>query len=199
MPITQPFEAILYDPLSWMHPRRLAVAPGLRGARQRSIINDMIIASQGWSVEMPLSTPSWLARQCVGQWHGLPQVALLIACQRHRALLARQGRIRLLPAWVRAFAELAIVESAAGSCLVNLSLGTLLSWGKNELLSGGEPLPIALSQRIALLFPPALDRENVASATFSDSPLLIKLALQYAKRNPAIPNAADFWRSINQA
>lgn len=197
MQTIQPLEAILFDPLSWMHPQRLTLTPGLSGARQRSIINDMIIASQGWSVATPLLTPGWLARQCVDQWHRLPQVALLIACQRHRALLARQGRIRLLPAWVRAFAELAIVESVASACVAQPTLGTLLFWGKNELLSGGELLPTVLSQRIALLFSPALDRENEARAASPDSPLLIKLAFQYAKRNPAIPDAADFWRSIN--
>ncbi|WP_413735571.1 type III secretion apparatus protein OrgA/MxiK [Sodalis sp. RH21] len=194
-----PLDVILFDPLSWMHPRRLPLAPPLSGCGPRSIINDMVIAAQCWSTQRPEVPEHGLAAHFIRHWHALPQVALLMACQRHRALLSRQGRLRLLPGWARQFAELAIVESSAGPAVPVIMPDTLLAWGKSELLACGPWLPLAIQQRIPLLFSPDMDRSDGAAPAAPPSPLLIKLACQYAKRNPAIPDAAEFRRSFNQA
>lgn len=196
MQTPQPLDAILFDPLSWMHPQRLHLAPALRGSQQRSVINSMIINALAWSNERPaMNNP--LTRQFIEHWCILPQITLLIACQRHRAELTRQGRICRLPSWVRPFAELALVDSVAGPLAAPLSTSTLLSWGKHELLVSGKFLPNELLQRVSLLFSPDVEYELPPPQAADANPLLLKLAFQYAKTHPAIPNAAEFWRSVN--
>ncbi|WP_213990339.1 type III secretion apparatus protein OrgA/MxiK [Sodalis sp. dw_96] len=196
---TTPLDTILFDPLSWMHPQRLALKPGFTDVRQRSIINDMIIEAHGWSTERPVLPEIGLVSHFVHQWRLLPQVALLTACQRHRAALTRQGRLLSLPVWLRRFAQLNIVNSAAAITTSSWELQTLLAWGKYELAVCGQPLPEAIRQRISLLFPPDPDRDDNAWVRLSPNPLLIKLAFQYAKRNPDTPDAAEFRRYCDHA
>ncbi|NDL61505.1 type III secretion apparatus protein OrgA/MxiK [Acerihabitans arboris] len=194
-----PLDSILCDPLSWMHPRRLPLPPALGGASSRSIINGMIIRSHSWSVEYPPPCASRTADLFIRHWRRLPQVALLIAVQRHRASLARQGRLLQLPPWARQFSALAIVDSYDdGNAPVEIP-GTLIAWGKRELLAFGDPLPLAIRQRISLLFSPELDRETGCEPKPVPSQLLIKLAFQHAERYSTTPDAADFRRRIDQA
>lgn len=192
-----PLDTILFNPLSWMHPQRLTLKRGFDGIAQRSIINDMIIWAHGWSTERPVLAETGLAEHFIHQWEHLPQVALLIACQRHRAALSRQGRIMSLPAWVRRFAQLDIVDSAAPLSLMPWEPLTLIAWGKDELAACGQQLPEALRQRISLLFPLHMDRDDAASRQISPNPLLIKLAFQHAKRDPDTPDAAEFRRRFD--
>ncbi|HEY0210464.1 type III secretion apparatus protein OrgA/MxiK [Acerihabitans sp.] len=192
-----PLDGILYDPLSWLHPRRLSLPPALSGARARSIVNGMIIQAHDWSVDCPPCAVDGPTALFIRHWRRLPQAALLIAAQRHRASLARQGRLLLLPPWVRQFAGLAIVDSlAVGDAPVMPA--TLIAWGRGELLAFGEQLPLAIRQRISLLFSPELDRESGGEPKPVPSRLLIKLALQHAEKHSATPDAADFGRRIDQ-
>jgi len=179
-----------------MHPQRLPLKPEFDGIRQRSIINDMIIEAHGWSTVRPILRETGFVAHFIHQWRFLPQVALLIACQRHRAALTRQGRLMSLPAWVRCFAQLDIIDSAP-SVPSPADAQTLLSWGKYELVACGQQLPEALRQRISLLFSPDMDRDDSASELIAPSPLLIKLAFQHAKRNPDTPDAAEFRRRFD--
>ncbi len=196
---TTPLDTVLFNPLSWMHPQRLPLKTGFDGIRQRSIINDMIIEAHGWSTQRPVLPETGLAPHFISQWHFLPQVALLIACQRHRAALTRQGRFMSLPAWVRSFAQLEIVDSAAPLPAAVRIPETLLAWGKNELVAGGRQLPAVIRQRISLLFSSDMDRDGNAGFHPSPSPLLIKFAFQHAKRNPDTPDAAEFRRCFDHA
>ncbi|XBS70300.1 hypothetical protein ABK905_03270 [Acerihabitans sp. KWT182] len=125
-----PLDTIMFDPLSWMHPQRLPLKTGFNGVRQRSIINDMVIEAHGWSTVPPVLTEKGLMARVIHQWCRLPQIALLIACQRHRAALTRQGRLLILPVWARRFAQMNIVASAAGITPSAWELQTLLSWGE---------------------------------------------------------------------
>lgn len=190
-------DRLLFDPLSWGHPRHLPLRGDLAGVRQRSIVNDMIIKAYGWSVRRPSLSGDGLALDFVNQWRYLPQVAVLIAAQRHRADLSQRGRLMTLPAWVRQFAQLDIVDSSATMTGTITSPGELLAWGKNELMSYGRQLPLAVRQRISLLFPPDREREGHPDLQTDPSPFLIKLAFQHAKRHPDTPDAADFWRCFN--
>jgi len=131
----------MFEPLSWMHPQRLPLTAGFRHAQSRSVINDMIIEARGWSSERPVSPLNGLARHFVGQWTSLPQVALLIACQRYRASLARQGRLMALPLWLRSFAQLHIVDSSVASLAAAPDYTTLLAWGKHEIMNYGQICP----------------------------------------------------------
>lgn len=192
-----PLDRLLFDPLSWGHPRHLPLKGDLAGARQRSIVNDMIIKSYGWSVQRPSLTGDGLVLDFINQWRYLPHVAVLVAAQRHRAELSRRGQLMALPAWVRQFAQLDIVGSSATITGTMTSPGALLAWGKDELMTYGRQLPLVVRQRISLLFPPYREREGHPDLQTDPSPLLIKLAFQHAKRHPDTPDAADFWRCFN--
>ncbi|TKI02800.1 type III secretion apparatus protein OrgA/MxiK [Martelella alba] len=192
-----PLDSLLFDPLSWMHPRCLLRREGFDGVRSRALINGMIIRAYGWSVERPVLTADRLMPYFVGLWRYLPHVALLIAAQRHRAVLSRRGRLRALPGWVRQFAERDIVASAAISVGAADGADILLEWGKNELIAYGEQLPLPIRQRIPLAFPPDMARESAAGPPADPCPLLIRLAFQHAKRHSDTPNAAEFRRCFD--
>lgn len=193
-----PLDRLLFDPLSWMHPQRLPLKADFDGARQRRIINDMIIEACGWSTEKPVAPSNGLARYFVGQWIFLPQVALLMACQRHRASLSRQGRLLTLPLWLRSFAELNIVDACAAAP-VTPDISTLLAWGKHDLIVYSQHLPVVMRQRISLLFSSDMDREQSAYPQINPGSLLIKLAFQHAERHPDTPDTAEFRRRFDQA
>ncbi|OIV46565.1 hypothetical protein BK025_10565 [Sodalis sp. TME1] len=91
----------MYDPLTWIHPARFALPARLDGIAQRSILNGMLISLYGLSLERPALPAHSLPRQFVEAWHLLPQTALLMACQRHRASLARGGCGAGLPRGLR--------------------------------------------------------------------------------------------------
>ncbi|WP_410012216.1 type III secretion apparatus protein OrgA/MxiK [Sodalis sp. C49] len=192
-----PLDAILYDPLSWLHPRRLPLPPALNGARARSIINGILIQAHDWSVDCPPAAVDGPAALFIRHWRLMPQAALLIAAQRHRASLARQGGLLQLPSWVRQFAGLAIVDSYGDDMPVAIP-AALIARGRGELLAFGAQLPLAIRQRISLLFSPELDRETGGEPRPAPSPLLIKLAFQHAEKYSTTPDAADVGRCIDQ-
>lgn len=189
-----PLDTLLYDPLSWMHPKRLPLPPAFSGVRSRSVINEMIISSHNWSNECHLTKDDGLTPLFIRHWRRLPQVALFVAAQRLRASLARQGRLLLLPPLARQFAGLAIVDSFDDYHAPITIPVTLIAWGKNELMDYSERLPLAIRQRISLLFSPELDQETGYEPRTSPSQLLIKLAFQHAEKNSITPDAANLGR-----
>jgi len=52
----------------------------------------MLINQYHLSTEQPLIVG--FTQQLIAQWHYLPQISFLIACQRHRAILSRQGLLQ---------------------------------------------------------------------------------------------------------
>ncbi|MFT4463793.1 MAG: type III secretion apparatus protein OrgA/MxiK [Sodalis sp. (in: enterobacteria)] len=188
----------MYDPLAWIHPARFALPAMLDGITQRSILNGMLISLYGLSLERPALPAHSLPRQFVEALHLLLQTALLMACQRHRASLARGGCGAGLPDWLRQFAALPLVASRS-SPAESLS-STAVSVGKYELLAFADGLPRGLRQRLDLLFPPEEGRDDShgLSRPYPCRLLLLKLAFQHAKRHPATPDAAGLRRYIDQ-
>ncbi|MBT9431177.1 type III secretion apparatus protein OrgA/MxiK [Candidatus Sodalis endolongispinus] len=135
----------------------------------------------------------------VEAWHLLPQTALLMACQRHLASLAKGGYGISLPDWLGQFTALPLVASRSSPAENVPHPAQLLAWGKYELLAFADGLPRSLCQRLDLLFPPEEGRDN-ASRLSRPSPcrLLLKLAFQHAKRHPATPDAAGLRRYIDK-
>lgn len=188
-----PLERVMFDPVSWIHPEHFVPPAVLDSPRQRSALNGMLIAAYGLITERPNLARNALAAQFVEGWHLLPQVALLIACQRHRATLAWRGWGATLPEWLRQFSAPEIVGSFAPRQVPLTGPAQLLAWGKHELMAFEACLPESLSQRLSLLFSPMAGAdEPYDSCRPLPSRLLLKLAFQHAKRNPTTPDAADF-------
>ncbi|AUH51349.1 type III secretion apparatus protein OrgA/MxiK [Chromobacterium sp. ATCC 53434] len=179
--------AILFDPLGYLHPRRLRLPPALIGPGQRAAVNDLLIAGYRLDTDWP-ATASLDAGPWLRHWRRLPQIAYLMGCHAKRAALGWQGGLLRLPDWARPFAALPLPSDAAAPgaplshlCLLRAGYGQLLAWGGD--------MPPALRQRLPLLFPPELDVE-AAAATVPD-PLLLTLAIQYAQRHPHTPPAGS--------
>ncbi|CRL46375.1 Oxygen-regulated invasion protein OrgA [Sodalis glossinidius str. 'morsitans'] len=194
-----PLDSVMFDPLTWIHPSRFALPASLDGIAQRSIVNDMLISLYGLSLERPALPTHSLPRQFVEAWHLLPQIALLMACQRHRASLAKGGYGASLPDWLRQFAALSLVSSRSSPGETIPPPAQLLAWGKYELLAFAGSLPRGLRQRLDLLFPPEEGRDDLSRLSLPPPcRLLLKLAFQHAKRHPATPDTADLRRYIDQ-
>lgn len=194
-----PLDSVMYDPLAWIHPARFALHASLDDIALRSILNGMLISLYGLSLERPALPAYSLPWQFVEAWHLLPQTALLMACQRHRAALARGGYGAGLPDWLRQFAALPLVASCSSPAESLPRPAQLLAWGKYELLAFADGLPRGLRQRLDLLFPPEEGRDNSPELSRpSPCRLLLKLAFQHAKRHPATPDAAGLRRYIDQ-
>lgn len=196
--MTAPLESILYDPLSWMHPAWLSLPDDITAIRQRASVNTLIIKGMGLSVERPTFGRYSLAAKMIDYWQLLPQVAYLLACQQQRARLICKGGLQGLPDWVRTFATLALIPSSLAMPAAALVPAQLAGLGKKALLAYRSMLPDSLGQRIKLLFPPAIPSSTAPLAGDVDGILLFNLALQHAQRHPDTPDAAGFWRYLNQ-
>ncbi len=192
-------EKILFEPLSWIHPQWLTLSQAISGIRQQSIINQILIECQGWQLQCPTSAAGSIASLYIRQWHQLPQVALLLASQCCRAQLAYRGQRLQLPGWIRPFADLNMSASVANIPSTALTVPWLITWGSGALQSVTEGLPLALSQRVPLLFPPALSVSAGKACYDAVDIILMRAAFQYAKRNPSVPASRHFWRQCYPA
>ena len=185
--LQQVLNRILHEPLSYIHKRRLHLPAMLSGETQASIINEILIKHLQLNTECSVLIPGSKVAQVALNWRHLPQTAFLMRCQRERARLARQGGLQRLPAWARHFAELDLTpaQTSVGGEAINLS--ELLTQSYQELCIVRGALPLALQQRLALLFPPSADNFQTALPSGPADPLLFTLALQYAQRHPHAP------------
>ncbi|WP_339058235.1 type III secretion apparatus protein OrgA/MxiK [Candidatus Regiella endosymbiont of Tuberolachnus salignus] len=177
-----PLDRILFDPVSYIHPARFKLPSLLRGEKSRSLLNDMLINQYHLSTEQPLIVG--FTQQLIARWHYLPQISFLIACQRHRAILSRQGVLQRFPAWIQQFAKLNLV--AALPCQINQHVNfiQLLADGAREMGLWHDQLPRSLRQRILLLFPPDIDSMVQKGKSIDSNALLITLAMQHVKKYP---------------
>ncbi|OHX10895.1 hypothetical protein BI347_20115 [Chromobacterium sphagni] len=179
--------AILFDPLGYLHRRRLQLPQTMDEPGQRAIINDMLIAAYRLDSGWPADSPNSLTRQWLRHWHRLPQAAYLMGSQLLRAGLAWQGASLRLPSWARDFSAMPLQTRAGHRPQQAINHADLLAAGYGQLLGWSNQLPPALAQRLPLLFPPESSAAAVPDA--SPDPLLLTLALQYAQRHPHSPPA----------
>jgi type III secretion system OrgA/MxiK family protein len=179
--------AILFDPLSYLHPQRLRLPAALDSPRQRAVVNDMLVSGHRLDCHWPAGPLNSAARQFLRHWPRLPQAAYLIGCQTLRAALGWQGGLLRLPAWAQDFAIMGLDSPGGIEPSRSLAHNDLLRAGYSHLLAWKEELPSALAQRLALLFPPIVD--GMPAASGSPDVLLLTLALQYAQRHPHAPPA----------
>ncbi|AZN35911.1 type III secretion apparatus protein OrgA/MxiK [Iodobacter ciconiae] len=185
--LQQMLKQILHEPLSYIHEARLRLPPMLNGAPQSIIINEMLINRLHLSTEPPQITAGSTVLQGVLNWQHLPRTGFLISCQRMRASLARQGGLQRLPAWAQPFARLDLIPPQPSLNGETISFTDLIKQSYLELYACLGPLPPALKQRLALLFPPFVDTIKAQSPLAPAYPLLFNQALQYAQRHPHPP------------
>ncbi|NVZ99872.1 protein OrgA [Pseudomonas gingeri] len=176
-------QQILWQPLDYLHARRLTLPEDVGGAAVRQVLNRMLL--EGLGLQTSCSTSSALAALWVREWRRLPHIARLIGAQRLWPALARGARMGLLSAGVRDFARCAIgprlvVEWQHGSPV----LQQVDSVGLAQLLAFERALPAALCERLPLQFPEAVVAGLVRWPACVPDPALFFLAVQHARRHP---------------
>ncbi|EAV0498515.1 TPA: oxygen-regulated invasion protein OrgA [Salmonella enterica subsp. enterica serovar Typhimurium] len=175
------WQRIIFDPLSYIHPQRLQIAPEMivRPAA-RAAANELILAAWRLKNGEKECIQNSLTLLWLRQWRRLPQVAYLLGCHKLRADLARQGALLGLPDWAQAF--LAMHQGTSLSvCNKAPNHRFLLSVGYAQLNALNEFLPESLAQRFPLLFPPFIEEALKQDAVEMS---ILLLALQYAQKYP---------------
>jgi len=180
-------QAVMFDPLSYIHPERLTLPAAFGAPGQHAIINRMLLDHYQLSSDLPRVMPGSLDYLLLKHWLQLPQLAYLLACQRFRVALSRGGKLLSLPDWARSFAVLPLSHSGDDAMPAGgLDITTMLQQGLVDLLSRCHGVAPALRQRIPLLFPHIVKMAEFpppAAAAERDDILLI-LALQHVKKFP---------------
>ncbi len=174
---------IVYDPISWIHPQRFSVPNLFSSTRCRSILNDIVLHHYGLSNDFPdltNCTESYLVRH----WAVLAKAAFMAVCHRHRSALAYQGMMLKLDPVTLQFTQSELTESR-DEFRGKLTLSHLNSLACKELMMFSSSASQMLKERIPLLFPySSRDDENISLfLPKDDSEILIRMAIQYAKRN----------------
>ncbi|PRC93879.1 hypothetical protein [Solimicrobium silvestre] len=182
---------IIFDPLSYVHPRRLRLPVSLDTPRQRAIVNRMLLgdlAEMSNRIEMA-------QQQLLRHWRDLPYICTLIGAQLMRQDLAWRGRLLTLPAPVLFFmslpirqaigvtSEMSALPARCGSADV---LHQVQGAGVSCILDWQMKAPSALLERMRLMFPPELDGhfESARKPPRASELFLILQAIQYAKNHP---------------
>ncbi|BBP75564.1 protein OrgA [Pseudomonas gingeri NCPPB 3146 = LMG 5327] len=174
---------ILWQPLDYLHARRLTLPEALAGTTVREVLNRMLLEDLERPASCSLSSP--LAALWVREWRRLPHIARLIGAQRLWPELARGARMGLLSASVRDFARCAIGPRLVVEWLPDSPvLQQVDSIGLAQLLAFEGALPTALRERLLLQFPEAVVDGLARLPVFSPDPALFFLAVQHARRHP---------------
>ncbi|OXJ21506.1 invasion protein OrgA [Burkholderia sp. HI2714] len=184
LPCSPALLRVLFDPLSYLHPRRLSLPVSLTGQpAARAAANELLLAAYQLRNDCTDAELDALARQLLRYWRRLPQAAYLIGCYARRSELAWRGAMLSLPQWARVFITIDLPTDAATK-QQPLCHNELLRIGYAQLRCWRKRLPVPLAQRFPLLFPPHVD----AAPTEPDAdPMILTLALQYAQRHPHTP------------
>lgn len=175
-------DRILFGPLSWIHPERVRIPDQFNRGLCRSVINQVLLDALNISTQYDHRISNGLTRLFIDNWFILPKVAFLMSCQRYRACLAYGGKLEMLSAMARQFAQLELIETSRCPSDISPDVQWLRAQAINELLCFSQDLPDAIRQRIPLLFPGggAISLERQINPTADV--LLLRLAIQHAKR-----------------
>jgi type III secretion system OrgA/MxiK family protein len=182
-PQLDPFQTLMRQPLSWLHPQRFSLAGPFDSPALRAQINRLLyeqirpLAPNGAHTDM--------ARSWQQHWGILPRVAALIGARLAWPHLASGGRAVELSASQRAFAGY-----AAFSWLDEVKLdGSLLeeqlqALGLHALLAFREVVPEGLSQMLLLQFAVSAVKRQSDLSPIAPDKALFKLAIQHARFYP---------------
>ncbi|MGJ7515654.1 secretion system protein [Pseudomonas baetica] len=178
-------QAIVAEPLGYLHPQRLTVPPGFEGGEARELLNRILL--EGLELQGPWpSTPlSAVAIQWVRHWRQLPSIARLMGAYRLMPDLARGAVLRCLPLPTRRFAGLNLGNRSRLSVEHSpVSNEQVEAAGLNALWSWHAQVPPLLLQRLVLQFPEPVVRLHEQWPVTEPDTALFFLAVQHARRYP---------------
>ncbi len=172
-------QRILYDPVSWINPHRFPALENFSSVRCQSVLNDILLK------EFKLSTGcvdlnNSRERFIISHWALLPGAALMAACHRHRAKLARSGLIAKLDKVTQQFAMSCLTESESHGH-ERLTGQELAQLACQEAMVFSCSLSLSIRERIPLLFSSSPTTSDNETYNESDG-LLLRMAIQHAKR-----------------
>ncbi|NWB92869.1 hypothetical protein [Pseudomonas agarici] len=174
---------ILWQPLDYLHSRRLSLPAGFNDGPGRQVLNRILLEGLTLPTSCPALSP--LATVWVHEWWRLPHIARLIGAQRLWPELARGARMGLLSASVRDFARCAIAPRLILELLSDSPvLQQVDSVGLAQLLAFERALPTALRERLPLQFCEAVVDGQAWLPVSVPDPVLFFLAVQHARRHP---------------
>jgi type III secretion system OrgA/MxiK family protein len=193
LPLATPtrWQTVMFDPLAYIHPERLRMPAGFDAPAQRSTINRLLL--DRYRLEAPpVGQQTHAEKFLLKHWLDLPQIILLLGCQRLRLALTRRGASLRLPASVQAFMTLPLLSPLPLPQAANPDRADILRQGMQQLRISLGQLPAALAQRLPLLFAPAFDRvpereSDAAEDLEACDPahaLTLTMAVQHVKRYP---------------
>ena len=177
-------EDILFNPCQWIHPKQLRIPEMFDSADCRKVLNQILIKHFQLSVTCQDAVPGPFAAEVVDNWRLLPHTAYLLACRHYRAALVYQGDFEKLPQHAQQFSELSVSFRQPVRFGYPVDIEELEHGGLQILEGLTRQLPLALSQRIPLLFSasarPAFCTNDLPEIAEID----LKRAIEYAKNRP---------------
>ncbi|ACQ67874.1 type III secretion apparatus protein OrgA/MxiK [Candidatus Hamiltonella defensa] len=177
-------DKVLFDPVSYFHHTWFHLPARFNRPSSKSIWNDLLIEQYELEVKRPVIKNTSVAEKWLTHWFYLPQIAFIMACQRHRTILLKKGMLLRLPLWVQQFAKLEMVEALPYQFNQKMNFLQLLAYGAKELSLWEKELPGAISQRMPFLFPFSMNAVLDFDRKISPNLLFINLAIQHVKKNP---------------
>ncbi|WP_017901928.1 hypothetical protein [Pseudomonas asplenii] len=173
---------ILWQPLDYLASGRLPLPEACMGEPARQALNRILL--EGLQLPMSLPTPGAFTRLWIRQWRQLPQIARLMGAQRLWPSLARGARMGLLSAQVRDFAHCAIGSRLSWElCADSPLLEQVDGVGLAHLLAFDEALPVALRERLVLMFSEAVVAWQARLPVPPPDHVLFFLAVQHARQH----------------
>ncbi|WP_433739490.1 secretion system protein [Pseudomonas putida] len=181
---------ILAEPLGYLHPQRLTVAPGFDGPQARTLLNRIVLEGlelQGLELQgaWPSTPLTAVANQWVLHWRQLPCIARLMGAHRLMPELARGAALRSLPMPLRRFAGIHLRDRRSLPIERSpVSMEQVEAAGLNALWSWHEQIPPMLLERLPLQFSEPVVRLYRQWPVSKPDTALFFLAVQHARRYP---------------
>jgi len=194
---------VMFDPLSYIHPRRLKTPSCFDTPRHRAVLNRIILDNLMIAPERSTIQVSLRQGRLLRHWLNVPQVSTLIGAQLLKSDLAWRGSLLRLSASVRAFLGMPfhrLIDTAPAFSLNPKRLPDQFSLSSSEtcnifyqiqrvgltcMLDWQRTASSDLLCRLRLMFAPELDAVfDQPRRQLDDGELfLISQALQYAKNH----------------
>ncbi|MCW2488548.1 hypothetical protein J5069_21825 [Candidatus Symbiopectobacterium sp. NZEC127] len=172
---------VIYNPVSWIHPKRFSLPPGFSTPGCQRIINDILIENFSLSVE-PLDLDNEREQYLATHWHLLPKAAFMVACQRHKSTLFQCGIWWKLEKSVRQFSLLNFLDNKQVDASA-YSLEQYALCAKREIDLFSSSVSTVIRERLPLLFPPDDDSGNAPPLLTGDNELVMRMAIQHVQRS----------------
>ena len=185
MACAESMQAIVAEPLDYLHSQRLFVPAQFRGPEARQVLNRIVLDGLQLQSTWPPVALSAVARQWVLHWRQLPRIAGLMGAWRLMPELTRGGALLRFPLSMRRFASCSLgVRSALPIDCQAISMQVVEAAGLNALCGWHEQVPSFLVERLFLQFSPPVVRLHEQWPMAKPDPALFHMAVQHARLNP---------------